>query len=231
MTYDELLEELHANADLKYNEFNAKIIRTGYNTIGVRTPAVIGLGRTVDKEFPGYIDAFCGHTDFSYEELFIAVLVCGNIKEYDRGKAAFERLLPRFDNWSIVDQGVCRQKWLKPDIIRAIEDFEYLKSDVSYFNGEFYKRTYVMTLFDYCLNDKHLDFAIEKLLSVPTGDYYVDMAIAWMLCDIAIKYYDRAVSLIKNKCFSPFVLKKAVSKCRDSFRLTVGQKDYLKSLL
>ena len=68
-------------------------------------------------------------------------------------------------------------------------------------------------------------------------EYYVNMAIAWLLCEIMIFYPAETLKFLNNyknkykESNNIFVLKKTISKCRDSFRISEENKILLKKLL
>ena len=73
---------------------------------------------------------------------------------------------------------------------------------------------------------------LQKIASVRAyDDYYVDMAIAWGLSIAAVHFYDKVYAALKEGRFSDFVTRKAISKCRDSFRIPLERKRELKELL
>ena len=64
--------------------------------------------------------------------------------------------------------------------------------------------------------------------------YYVHMAAAWLIAEMAVKYYDEAVIFLKANLSGNFIDKKthnkAIQKACESYRLTAEQKTYLKGL-
>ena len=61
-------------------------------------------------------------------------------------------------------------------------------------------------------------------------EYYVNMAVAWLLCDCFIKQKDSTLLFIQKNTLNPFVLNKFISKCCDSYRVSNDDKQFLKSL-
>ena len=59
--------------------------------------------------------------------------------------------------------------------------------------------------------------------------YYVNMANAWLVAECFTKQRDKTLNLIKNKTLNKFVQNKAISKCRDSFRVSPEDKELLKT--
>lgn len=222
MNYQDVIQELETLADEKYKAFSGKINNTHLPYYGVRTPDLRKLSKRITKEYPAFAEDFFARETYSFEE----VLLCGWTlgKDYSTNVALLKRLIPRMDCWAHVDQVIAKFKWVK-DAEAFLREFEYLKS-----GGEFETRAYVMMMFGLCVNERSLPLISRELPTVPQGRYYVDMAIAWLLCEVVIKFYDEGVKLLTAPYVSPWVRRKAISKCRDSFRLTQEQKDYLKAL-
>ena len=79
--------------------------------------------------------------------------------------------------------------------------------------------------------DKDEETLLGVLKSVRQGKYYVDMALAWLLQVLAVKYEEKAVSAIKILELSETVKKMTAGKIRDSFRISKEKKDFFKNLL
>lgn len=223
MNYDDVLSELSALADEKYKAFSVRIINTGLYVHGVRTPVLREFAKRIKKEYPTFAEDFFARGEYSYEE----VLLCGWQlgKDYDENVRLLKKLFPRMDSWAHTDQVINKFTWVK-DPERLLADFDYLKS-----GGECETRAYVMLMFATCVTADRLRLIFRELPSVPLGRYYVDMAVAWLICEVIVKYYDDGVKMLSSDYLTPWVVKKAVSKCRDSFRLTSEQKDYLRSFV
>ena len=77
------------------------------------------------------------------------------------------------------------------------------------------------------------DIYIDRILSIinsftEASYYYVDMILAWLLCDSFIKERDKTLQFFKKNNANSFVINKAISKCHDSYRVTKEDKEMLK---
>lgn len=130
--------------------------------------------------------------------------------------------------------GTTSDSWAETDIIKLkINDknrsvfFEIAKK---FIKSEyiFVKRLGIIILFNFINDDVYLKksfLEIEKLKN--ESNYYVNMAIAWLLCESFIKNRNQTVEFLHKGCINPFVIKKFVSKCRDSFRVSKADKEML----
>lgn len=222
MNYDDLISELKTLTDEKYRSFSARIVNTTLPVYGVRTPVLRAFAKRIKREFPDFTQAFFGREEYSFEE----VLLCG----WQLGKSAsvnvelLTRLIPRFASWAHTDQIIKRFDWVTnaDDFLR---EFAYLKK-----GGEYEIRAYVMFLFNF-FPKLPAERITAELASIPLGAYYVDMAVAWTVCEIITKDYEFGKTLLATLPLTPFVKRKSVSKCHDSYRLTPDQKSELKKLI
>ena len=61
--------------------------------------------------------------------------------------------------------------------------------------------------------------------------YYVNMAKAWLLCEMCIRFYNQTKLFLQTAHIDAWVKRKAVQKACESRRLTPAQKQELKNLL
>ena len=60
--------------------------------------------------------------------------------------------------------------------------------------------------------------------------YYVNMGIAWLLCECFTKYRDKTLRYLVKSKVNTFTFNKTISKIRDSYRVTKEDKAYLNML-
>ncbi len=226
----ERLKALVVPGDDEYREFNKRIVATGREVLGVRTPALRKLAKEIaaGPEVQDYLWEGVG-ADPLYEEVMLYGLVLAARARKMPLEEVFtrlERLIPCFDSWAHVDVILSDFKIFRRHQDEVFRRFAHLKNHP----GEFEKRTFVILLMDYGLDADRIDATLEEFAGVPQGQYYVDMAIAWALSVALVKHYDRTELLLRRPVFSRFVHNKAIQKARESFRITPGQKEYLKSL-
>ena len=84
------------------------------------------------------------------------------------------------------------------------------------------------TFLDYYIDDSHIDNVLS-LCYKESSYYYVNMAISWLISACFIKYRTKTLDLLKSKKMSVFVQNKAISKIRDSYRVSKEDKELVKS--
>ena len=73
---------------------------------------------------------------------------------------------------------------------------------------------------------KYLSWA----MSVPTGEYYVDMMAAWYFATALAKQYDAVLPLLQERKLDRWVHNKTIQKAVESRRITEEQKTFLRTL-
>jgi len=216
---------LDKNIDLKYLEFNKKIIPNINNFKGVRVPTLrkIALSISKEKDIFSYLD---NPVLNSYEEITIYGLVIGYLKlDIMKYKYYLKKFIPLIDNWSTCDIVVSNLKFIK-DYKREMYPFiiKYLNS-----KNEFEVRFAIVVLMTYYLDKEFLE--ILKLMdSIKLDYYYVKMAIAWLISICYIKHKNETLDYLKNCNLDVWTYNKALQKIMESTRISNKEKNNIKLL-
>ena len=84
-------------------------------------------------------------------------------------------------------------------------------------------------LLNYYLHDIYIDKTLELVSIIKTSDYYVQMAIAWLMSISYIKYKEKTLIYLVN-IQDDFIYNKTISKIIDSRLINKDEKDFLKTL-
>lgn len=151
-------------------------------------------------------------------------LVCAFLLNSIKNFADFEPRLDKFvktiDNWASCDT----LKFDKKDKEQCKKlSYKYIKSDLP-----FVRRVGVNFWFDLIKDEKYLDdaFNIIDMLQNET-EYYVNMCGAWLLSFCMVQNREKTINYFENNRTNSFIINKAISKCRDSFRISKEDKDFL----
>ncbi len=219
---------LFQNKDNKYRDFSRKLIPdTSLLMIGVRTPTIRNLAKTLSKEKLNDCIEFFNHTHVYYEEVFLhAELIAKIYTDTNQLLPEIEKFLPKIDNWAICD---CFASSLKT-VGKSKEIFmpfiiKWLSSAHIYTI-----RFAINLLLRYYINEKYIQTTIQLVKNVKNDNYYVNMALSWLWCECLIKFYDITVRYIQQKSLPKFVQNKSIQKAIESFRITEDKKSYLRTL-
>lgn len=225
MSYEEFLKELYSLQDLKYKEFNSKIV-VADNLIGVRTPELKRLAKIIARSD---YDKFINENKHEYyEDSFVHGLVLGYLKlDYDELIKYIDDFLPHIDSWAICDSTVANLKTLKKNITKDKcfnKMKEYIKSP-----EPFTSRFGYMVLLDYFIEEKYMD-DIFDLCKDYQDHYYVKMAIAFLISVCYVKQKGRTLTFLKNNKLDDWTYNKSIQKILESSRVSNEDKKMLRSM-
>lgn len=216
--------ELLKLRDLKYREFNAKLIPdvNPETIIGVRTPELRKFSKNLTKnpKYKMFLDIL---PHKYYEENNLHGFLIENIKDYNEVILRLEKFFPYIDNWATCD--LIRPKIFKkhlPELLIKIK--EWVCSEHVYT-----VRFAVEMLMSFYLDN---DFEVEQLKivsKIKSDAYYVQMMIAWYFATALAKQYEFAVKYIEEKKLASWVHNKTIQKAIESRRISNDKKDYLKT--
>ena len=130
----------------------------------------------------------------------------------------------KIDSWALTDTLVASYKIFKKGDFSSYAYYLILDS------REFFVRIGYIILLDYYVDDDHIS-DILSLCQKESSYYYVNMAISWLIQVCFIKYRENVLELLKSKKLSPFVQNKAISKIRDSLKVSKEDKELVKKYL
>lgn len=218
-------KELFNLQDEAYKKFHSKLIPnvSADLIIGVRTPAL----RKFAKDFSKHecANEFLNSLPHKYyEENNLHGFLIEQIKDYDTLTKRLDEFLPYVDNWATCD--LMRPKIFKKNKDRLIEKIdEWIDSDNTYM-----KRFAIEMLMTFYLDeDFKLEYA-QKVATVKSEEYYVNMMIAWYFATALAKQYESIIPFIEGKKLEKWVHNKTIQKAVESYRITNEQKVYLRSL-
>lgn len=200
-------------------EWTKNIINTSLPCLAIKSADIKKVSSTISKgNYLSFLDLMLW--DY-YENTAVNGSLISKIKDFDTMKKYLDIYGPKADNWATCDG-------LKFDIKGREDKFlslslEYVKSDKA-----FVRRIGIRILFYLIDNPIYVDRVFEILdMFSNEKEYYVNMVNAWLLCDLFIKYRDKTLKYLNKNKLNDFTMNKAISKCRDSFRVTASDKELL----
>lgn len=218
-----ITEELFKLQDLGYRDFQAKLMPTidKKRIIGVRTPNL----RTLAKRFAKTDEAkaFVKHLPHQYyEENNLHAFVICQTKDFDEAVRLTNLFLPHIDNWATCDS-------FRPNVFgkHTTELIGHIKVWIES------KHTYTVRfaiemLMNFYLDDLFKPEYAEMVAKVKSDEYYVNMMIAWYFATALAKQYDAVIGYITGNRLDVWCHNKTIQKAIESFRISNGQKDFLR---
>ncbi len=225
MILDDIRKELFRLQDIKYRDFQARLIPTvpPETVIGVRTPELRRLAKQLrGREDIGlFLDAL-PHTWFDENQLHAFIL--SDFKDCFLCMDAVDRFLPFVDNWATCDQ-MSPKVFSKHRMELLVRIREWICSD-----RPFTVRFGVKMLMDHFLDDAFDPSYAEMVASIHSGEYYVMTIAAWYFATALAKQYDHVIGYLENRRLDTVIHNMAIRKACESFRIDAETKEYLKTL-
>lgn len=196
--------------------------------IGIRTPILKKIAKEISKgDWRKFINLSINDI---YEEKVLKGLVLSYVKEEF---SIIETFLLKFyynyvDSWAICDIVVGNLKIIKKN---KDEHFYLLKN---FHNSEnpWIVRIGLVTLLSYYIEEDYLDDIFKICLEVKSQEYYVKMALAWLISILFIKERDKTLEFLKNnrEIIDSWTYNKALQKIVESFRVSLEDKELMKKM-
>ena len=136
-----------------------------------------------------------------------------------------DKFVPNLDNWAVCDS------LLNIKLIDKNRDYFYsLINKYKNSDKEFEIRFSIIMLLSHYVVSEYVDDIFKIIEEVKNDFYYTKMGIAWLLCELMIKFRDKCMEYIKISKLDDFTFNKAIQKMNESFRISDDDKIYLKSL-
>ena len=223
--YDFSMKTLFALQDLKYRDFQRKLMPTvdPETVIGVRTPELRKLARSYGRQPESREFLKCLPHQY-YEENNLHAFLLETIRDYGRAVEEVERFLPYVDNWATCDSmspPVFKRE--KARLLPAIR--RWLASDQTYT-----VRYGIGMLMQHFLDEDFCPEYPALVAAVQSEEYYIQMMIAWYFATALAKQPEAVWPYLTEERLSPWVHNKTIQKACESRRITPGQKAALRAL-
>lgn len=220
--YKDFIDYLFSIRDLKYSNFHSSLKVA--DVIGIRVPILKMIARDIVKG--NYREFLSLLKNNYYEEITLYGLIVSNIKDLESSVFYLELFKERINNWSSCDTFCSSYK-----IVKKNKDFfeKYISKNINS-NNFWVRRMCFVLLLDYYIEQEYLEKIFNLCNNYNTNDYYVKMAVAWLISICYIKYPDATLDYIKNNKLDDFTHNKVISKIKDSQRVSKENKKYLDTL-
>lgn len=225
MEIEDIINELSKYGEIKRGNFTAKVVPNSGEVLGLKSKEIKQYVKDNNSNLKELIIL---EPNKVYEIDIIRALSIAKIDVLVKEKI---KLIDEFSytikNWAICDTFCCSYKIKKNDRNVIFKYAIALLND----NFEFRIRLGIVLLLAQFLSIEYIDEIFLNLSKIKTGDYYVDMAYAWLLSVMYIKFNELTKKYLTETKISNFVLRKTVSKIQDSFRVSIEDKKIAKTFL
>lgn len=218
-------QDLFTMQDLKYRDFHAKLMPTvdKDSVIGVRVPMLRAYAKKFGKteEAKQFLEILPHQY---YEENNLHGLLIDQMKDYELCIEELIRFLPYINNWATCD--ILSVKAVKGHLDSYIKNiYQWLESDYTYTI-----RFGINMLMRYYLEEEFKIEYPEKVAAIRSEEYYVNMVRTWYFATALAKKYDQVLPFLEEQKMDVWTHNKTIQKAIESYRITLEQKEYLRTL-
>ena len=216
-------DQLFEKQDLKYKEFHSGLCPNVDKIIGVRVPELRKMAKEIaEQDYKKFLEQA---QDEYYEELLLQGLVIGYAKiSIEETFEYLKKFVPKINSWAVCDTTCSNLKITKKHMQEMWEFLEqYINS-----NKEYEIRFALVMYLNYFLTEEYIDKILEKLDKIENKEYYVQMAIAWLISFAYIKQKEKTEKYLLKNNLDQFTQNKAVQKICESYRVSDEEKAKLR---
>lgn len=217
---DEFIKYLRTFEKAERVEWTKNLLKTDYDVLAVPAPKLKMMAKEIAKgNFISFLDL---KLDAYYENTAINALLIDKIKDFNTYADYLRRYAEIADNWATCD--VLPFKNTKRDKEKLFElSHEFIKSP-----KPFMRRIGVDMLFTYTEDASYNERVRDLIKTLKSdGEYYVNMCVAWLVAEYVVKQRDYGIYMLASGILNDFTINKAISKCRDSYRVSQDDKEFL----
>ena len=220
---DKIREKLFAKQDLKYKEFHSSLCPNVDKIIGVRVPELRKMAKEIALQ--DYAQFLIDAQDEYYEELVLQGLVIGYAKiSIEETFENLKKFIPKINSWAVCDTTCSNLKITKKYMQEMWEFLEqYINSD-----KEYEIRFALVMYLNYYLTDEYIDEILVKVDQITNKEYYVQMAIAWLISFAYIKQKEKTEKYLLKNNLDKFTQNKSIQKICESYRVSKEDKEKLR---
>ena len=217
--------QLLEKQDLKYKEFHSSLCPNVDKIIGVRVPELRKMAKEIaNKDYDKFLEKA---KDEFYEELLLQGLVIGYARiSIEETFKYLKRFVPKINSWAVCDT-TCSNLKITKKYMKEMWLFleQYINS-----KNEYEIRFALVMYLNYYLTEDYIDDILQKVDKITNKEYYVQMAIAWLISFAYIKQKEKTEKFLLNNNLDIFTQNKSIQKICESYRVSEEDKEKIRKL-
>lgn len=207
--------------------FSAMLNPDVEGVLGIRVPQLRALAKSIaaDASWREYV----ANADTEYmESRMLHGMVIGYVSgiSLESRFALIREWVPRINSWSVCDCACSTFKIKKSEREQWWQFIQpYFKSSATYE----VRFAVVMALREF-VDESHIGRVLHIAGSIQHPDYYVKMAVAWLVAECFVKMPQRTMSFLESQSLDTFTHGKAIQKICESLRISAEQKATVRRL-
>lgn len=222
----DIRNKLENLSEENYKNFSSKLIPNVTNMLGIRIPTLKKIANELSKK-TDIVNYILSDDEIYFEEIMLKGLIIGYLKiDIDDIIEIINNFVPKINNWAVCDSFCASLKITKKNMSKMFNFIMKYKDS----HKEYELRFLIVMLMDYYINEEYIDTIFSTCNDIYINDYYVKMAVAWILSVCFIKYTDKTKVYLNNNDLDDFTYNKALQKAIESYRVSEKDKKYLRSI-
>lgn len=223
LDYKNFLNYLEEHADVEYKKFHSSLVPNLEDFYGCRVPFLKKVGKEISRgDYQSFLKL---NQKKMYEEKFIYGMVISSVKVDFKHRLDYIReFIPIIDNWAICDCFCANLKDFKKN---KEEGFTFIQ-ELLQKEDTYSLRVALVLLLDYYINETYLDSIFNITNHIKSDEYYVKMAMAWLLSICYIKYPNQTLYYLNHNQLDDWTYNKTICKICESLRVSKKEKEELK---
>jgi len=220
---EQIRNQLFEKQDLKYKEFHSSLCPNVDKIIGVRVPELRKMAKQIASQ--DYNKFLLDADDEYYEELLLQGLVIGYAKISINETFKYLKIfVPKINSWAVCDT-TCSNLKITKKYMKEMWEFleQYINS-----KKEYEIRFALVMYLNYFLTDEYIDKILQKIDKIVNKEYYVQMAIAWLISFAYIKQKEKTEKYLLENNLDKFTQNKSIQKICESYRVSKEDKEKLR---
>lgn len=212
---EEVKNKIKSMATENILEYNKRLIPNTLPVYGVKIPLLRTLAKEINqRDFRLFLKE-CDDTSFELQMLEGYVIASAKMPLEER-LSYLKAFVPKIQDWAVCDGLVSTLKITKKYPLEMLNFLELFRHS----HKEFEVRFVAVMLMCYYLEDTYVTTAYTWIEELYAEDYYAKMGVAWFIATLMIQYPDLAKTYLANYQHDSFIISKAISKIRESYRIS-----------
>lgn len=222
--FNDFINSLYKKQDLKYKEFNDKVVKGVGESIGIRIPDLRIIAKEISKSEKSIEMLEILDKQNIFEMRMIEGILIGIIKTDNNNtvkKLVKNFVENRINNWYLCD---CFASGLKSKVKQDKEWFYETAKCYAQSEKTWEIRFGLVMFLCYFKERAYFEEIKPIILDIKNQDYYVRMGAAWLISTLYVETKDETLEILKNERLDVWIRNKAIQKIKESYRVSVAEK-------
>ncbi len=230
--FTDFVNFLYEKQDLKYKEFNDKIVNDVGESIGIRIPELRIIAKQISKSEQNLAMLEILDKQNLFEMRMIQAILIGLIKKDNQNQDATKKRVKNFvenriNNWALCD---CFVSSLRKEVNQDKESFYEMAKYYAQSENTWEIRFGLVMFLSYFKEKIYFEEINNIILNIKSQAYYVKMAAAWLISVLYVEMKSETLALLQNEHLDSWIRSKAIQKIKESYRVSAEEKQQVERI-